>query len=416
MITNKDKLKMSGFTGIREVGETLDERIDEVHGMFDKHAGSLERLRGKLLNTTSPSSSVWSLTQLSFQDGNVIVNKASSEYWGNEDNPYLPGWIDPIWPELPRVDPEDYPSTNSPEYDPVLGPDIAEASDNFNNPTPNPPGPFMDDCGIVTLTATPNNFEFTDANKNDMLIVSLVFNWSLPIGFMAFSVVELRWYWGLGFPPSWFHVYQVWDHGLPTESVHEMDNRETISYSFRQQVVQDPFYLGFRVDWDDVPVGSEMPLVLTAKSRLGSNCSWGSRYSTCTATINGKANTFSNPDVDYGGCTPKMKKYYKVTISGCGGDFAFINGETIVTFGVNTWYKWISPGWFLTVGWGSWTGSGTNWRTNIVYPYGSSDKWWLGSVLFCGHITDAYSEYICNDAGSCALSAGATCVVSEYIG
>ena len=354
MITNKDKLKMSGFTGIREVGETLDERIDEVHGMFDKHAGSLERLRGKLLNTTSPSSSVWSLTQLSFQDGNVIVNKASSEYWGNEDNPYLPGWIDPIWPELPRVDPEDYPSTNSPEYDPVLGPDIAEASDNFNNPTPNPPGPFMDDCGIVTLTATPNNFEFTDANKNDMLIVSLVFNWSLPIGFMAFSVVELRWYWGLGFPPSWFHVYQVWDHGLPTESVHEMDNRETISYSFRQQVVQDPFYLGFRVDWDDVPVGSEMPLVLTAKSRLGSNCSWGSRYSTCTATINGKANTFDPTDVfwsryfvspnvyNYGGVDYDISPPY----NGGASEYWFINSTHFVA---SLYYSSVFGYWRLAV-------------------------------------------------------------------
>jgi len=111
VITNKDKLKLSGFTGIKEVGENLDDRIDEIHGMSDRHVGSLERVAGKLSSITSTTSSIWSITQLRFGHFTPIINTTATnsefqiEYvqpdWGDLD-------LDFDWMRIPRVQEDNY--------------------------------------------------------------------------------------------------------------------------------------------------------------------------------------------------------------------------------------------------------------------------------------------------------------------
>ena len=123
--------------------------------------------------------------------------------------------------------------------------------------------------------------------------------------------------------------------------------------------------------------------------------------------------------VDYGGCDPKLRKYYKVTITGCAGVFAYGNGEHILRSGYYAdgricWYNWTggyptNPIW-LDHYWGVWEVSV---RMAVIH-YSGWGKQWRGSTSLCGHTTDPYIEYDCFDwTGSCAASAGATCVISE---
>jgi hypothetical protein len=60
---------LQDLRGIREVGEDFIDRIDEVHGLFNEPATSLQRIPGKLLATTGLAGGpIWSLHQLRFQD------------------------------------------------------------------------------------------------------------------------------------------------------------------------------------------------------------------------------------------------------------------------------------------------------------------------------------------------------------
>ena len=84
MIPNKERRVLRGLGGVREVGLDMDKRVNEVHGMWDREAGSLRRLDGKLQSSTSPGA-VRTIQPLRFRDRNITVVRNSSSLQAVDD-------------------------------------------------------------------------------------------------------------------------------------------------------------------------------------------------------------------------------------------------------------------------------------------------------------------------------------------
>lgn len=108
---------------IKQVGGDFRDVVMEIHGMYDKNAGSLERLGGKL-TTTMTTAKVWSINQLRFRDSNAIVNRCGSTILGAFGSPRyggaakfkLPPWQTPPDPPVPdQNDPDFLPPKPEPD-------------------------------------------------------------------------------------------------------------------------------------------------------------------------------------------------------------------------------------------------------------------------------------------------------------
>ena len=266
MITNKDKLKLSGFTGVQEVGETLDDRIDEVHGMSDRHAGSLERLRGKLSSITSTTSSVWNINQLKFRRGAVIVHRDNTTItaetlqpdWGDLD-------FDFEWPDIPRVQEENYEEgdtgSNKDQRDDWI--------DYYNTPPPPTRAPndplvnsgYRTESGTLTLKANPDVFAIDNWNHADdhISIIDLLREGAHEDCFLMPVLVRST-------PsPNWFYANEDYRHiAHRSEFIWLMISETGMTIASLTFTIGPPlFYPDW---WDDVPVGTT---VITVKlSRL----------------------------------------------------------------------------------------------------------------------------------------------------
>ncbi len=112
-------------------------------------------------------------------------------------------------------------------------------------------------------------------------------------------------------------------------------------------------------------------------------------------------------------CDPSLGETYVVTLSGLAGDLENHDGVHTVTF--NGPCSWLKDLGFGTVGLG-WNETESAWVV-VARTYGGiCFKTWIGPFTPCA-LTGSYSELACDaadcaDTGSCAASAGATCVVS----
>jgi len=267
VITNKDKLKMSGFTGVQEVGENLDDRIDEIHGMFDKHVGSLERLRGKLSSITSNTSSVWNINHLKFGHGSAIVHRDNTTItaetlqpdWGDLD-------FDFEWPDIPRVQEENY------ERD--IHKTVAEKKEKrdawisyYNEPAPPtraPNDPLIGlggKSGTLTLKANPDVFVIDNWNHTDdhVSIIELLREGVHEDCFLMPVLVRST-------PsPNWFYVNEDYRHiDHRSEFIWLMISKTGIDIASLAFTIGPPLF--FPDWWDDVPIGTT---IITVKlSRL----------------------------------------------------------------------------------------------------------------------------------------------------
>jgi hypothetical protein len=130
--TNDDALTRRLFTGIVEAGVSLDDQVDEIHGMMDIRAGSLRRLQGKIMSGTSTTTTVWSIHQLRFRDSNALIEKVNSHLLAQPDLPPLPGMEFVLPTTKPLVLPPDWPNNNAPVQD------MAEVTFNGNDIHPFP--------------------------------------------------------------------------------------------------------------------------------------------------------------------------------------------------------------------------------------------------------------------------------------
>jgi len=103
------------LSGIREVGEDYADRIDEIHGMYDRKQGLLERTPGKLLATTGRlDGPIWSLHQLRFRDTILMFPHEGEEYRSSREIMFAQGqYFPPPTFEDPNGEGEDY-GTDSP--------------------------------------------------------------------------------------------------------------------------------------------------------------------------------------------------------------------------------------------------------------------------------------------------------------
>jgi hypothetical protein len=112
-------------------------------------------------------------------------------------------------------------------------------------------------------------------------------------------------------------------------------------------------------------------------------------------------------------CDPKIPDTITATFSGLGGSFAVANGvQELDWVGGCTWENLTGvPGYYIVL-----TYSVGRWRVELQSAVSGPlcSKSWVGSAALCD-IDDTYAEDLCNDddcSPSCALSVGATCVVS----
>jgi hypothetical protein len=158
-------MQMLSLRGVEEAAPKLDDRIDEIHGMWDYNAGALRRLDGKLLNSTGGS--FWTLAQLNFRGRRAFVNNNNGSNFIVDDGQPLPGVVFPYpvypnqhpgysfwadWPSLPNIDPNN----------PIEGQETP-GGDSPSGPTGDEP----DDSVPMGLTPTPEMVEFdtrTDRN------------------------------------------------------------------------------------------------------------------------------------------------------------------------------------------------------------------------------------------------------------
>jgi len=86
LVPNADRKALTNLDGVREVGPESDSIVKEVHGMHEHQAGSLERVPGKLLMSTSVSTApYWTICQLRFQGGSALIQKVGGIV---ESNPF----------------------------------------------------------------------------------------------------------------------------------------------------------------------------------------------------------------------------------------------------------------------------------------------------------------------------------------
>jgi hypothetical protein len=95
---------LNNLSGIKETEPVIDDRLDELHGAFDNPMGSLHRTMGKLLTTVDTVSSVWSIRQLRFREGPVVVERAGPVLGGTNQFGIRPPYV-PLSDGLPDDDP-----------------------------------------------------------------------------------------------------------------------------------------------------------------------------------------------------------------------------------------------------------------------------------------------------------------------
>jgi len=153
---------MSSLAGVQEAGGKLDNRIDEIHGVWDYNAGALRRLDGKLLNSTGRA--FWTLKQLSFRGRRAFVSRSGGDLNIRDDSQPLSGIMFPYpaYPDRHRGYgfPADWPE------DPLI-----EQSNEITEPQipggSSPSGPTGDvddsDDVLMALTPSPDMVEFDTA-------------------------------------------------------------------------------------------------------------------------------------------------------------------------------------------------------------------------------------------------------------
>ena len=124
-ITRDEKFTDQRFGGVRQVAPTIDEKILEIHGAYDKWHTSLCRVPGKILMTTGASTgSIFSIKQLVFKDGirvfhhegNLIkIGSPGLHFPNGTYSPKPPQ--QPVYPDegnTPSGDIDNYPNNSEP--------------------------------------------------------------------------------------------------------------------------------------------------------------------------------------------------------------------------------------------------------------------------------------------------------------
>lgn len=253
--TNDEALNRRLFTGVIEAGVPLDEQIDEIHGMFDPRAGTLSRIPGKLMNSTSTTSSVWSVTQLRFRDKNTIVEKINSHIESVPDLPPLPGFV---FPYPPNPDPAtDIPSFTSPMPPQTHGPDWPEDDDDAQGRIPPtdagmPAGMGNVAKGDVSLVFVPATMTFDDSTLGAAQTTLLR---KTTTGLMPFDgpcIVKLRW------NPNY-----TWFHLMHSNSARLNNCVDAAGFWEDENDPEQEFEV--YLDWLNVPAGTTT-VTLTAKA------------------------------------------------------------------------------------------------------------------------------------------------------
>lgn len=106
---NADVLRLNSLTGIRATANNMDDVVEEVHGMTDSSMMAMQRLPGKVLHTTSVTSTVWSIASLRFRDINRMMRQDGVAIISQPDMPEDPGLVMPPieFPPIPEPPPPD---------------------------------------------------------------------------------------------------------------------------------------------------------------------------------------------------------------------------------------------------------------------------------------------------------------------
>lgn len=172
MRTSAHVLLDENLTGIRQVGDDLNVTVDEIHGMYDREALSLERIRGKSLMTTGTGlGAVWSLTQLRFQGRYSVFKHDGVSFGVIEDLPPLPGYVVPqptypvpAPPDWPTPDPDAPPTDYEwPVYPPFPNIPPLPYWPPYRPPTP----PFISDKGSAAFSMLPGSLSFDETSGEE---------------------------------------------------------------------------------------------------------------------------------------------------------------------------------------------------------------------------------------------------------
>jgi len=292
MKTRGDIKSVSEFGGIRQMGPALDERINEIHGMYDKRPFTLERLPGNLLATSGVTSTIWGFCQLVFRDVNVHVVHYGTSLSANYVFTPLP-WPEPF--ELPPVEPlPESPPTGNPK--PPFFPQIPPSSRlPWEKPKqPLPPGsnqpqfplpllpnylPPWTPYDIPTLVADPNHFTFTSSNKDETLISTIA------------KTADVRmWAWHCWVKFTWSDATWLTVLRRGTGNVEHPDG-ELLSgdEAIRSgscvglglwHPVDSPYYIGLKLnDWNAIPQGRDTVVLIELREQ------WSGYYPSDIITV-----------------------------------------------------------------------------------------------------------------------------------
>ena len=250
---------LQGLTGIRQVGE---DHLDEVHGMYDREALSLERIPGKVLMSSGATSGpIWTLTQMRFQGRNAVFRHEGVGFIGQDDVAELPGQVFPQ-PTFPIPDPIEWPEPDP--SDPYVGP--LEPFPPFPPFPPLPPlpslppinvvPPLLVDTGKASLSCDVLSLSFDettgDPDWNDWQYVKLSKTVSDDFPYGGFCYILVTWETDV----DWLSLQDV--GATKGSTSFAIDNGDVISDFW-----SDPFkWLKAHIIEDKAPTGTSTAYVL----------------------------------------------------------------------------------------------------------------------------------------------------------
>ena len=276
MRSRDETLQQGVLGGVRQVGDDINDRIDEIHGMFDPRAGSLHRMPGKLLTSSSTTSTVWNINQLRFRDANTIVERIDGTLDVQPDLAPLPGFMFDEYPLLPAPDPRDYPEP-TPPVNPPLPPlpdpkpyvsPIPGPGSPGRPPEPGPaPGPFDRDLqiGSASLTATADALTLVVANDEQTFYMTKEWKNNNPKVYCSAHITTA--------PYLWWFVFT--ERGAANSAIRVLGAEDEVSLGFWADGTANPVYFGVSITsggWTFIPLGdTSIIITFTAIDGLGNN-------------------------------------------------------------------------------------------------------------------------------------------------
>lgn len=257
MRTNEQLMLINNFTGIQEVGDNINNRIDEIHGMEQSPDRSLGRLKGKLLATTGRlDGPVWGLYHLRFRDLVLMVSKEGGTLYAGKEVGGYPGQVFP-YPNYESVSDEyalTSPMWNADWPSGLYAGDISEMASRQGDATvrrviPSSYQTLYDYEGYARLRADPSGLTFDNSEG-----ASGWNNWQSSI-----VTTQIFGYWMQGFcyiRVSWDKAWLKVAHTFPSFTV----SNGGVVTKFWSEL--DQLDLLFQIDEDNLPSGAETATVV----------------------------------------------------------------------------------------------------------------------------------------------------------